>query len=145
MESRILIFTGDYDKKEFYSLMGEVFASKEVRKKLPYLYNEPGRTWFLFLDENSSLAGFVSYLEKKNKITFKNDFVFPAYKGEEIFAKLNEARSDYVEKTGKPVEVVAPNDLIPMYEKMGFTAYRRTKNYAFMRKEVVKDEAGNFK
>ena len=57
----IKIYMGNYDKKEFYSQMGEFFADRNYRKKLPYLINDVDKIWYLVYERNK----FIVFLELK--------------------------------------------------------------------------------
>lgn len=51
-------FMGNYNKEQFYSTMGRFFAERVYRKKLPYLYNEREKIWYLFY-KRKELVDFV--------------------------------------------------------------------------------------
>ena len=136
MANKTKVFDEGYDKKEFYGYMGEVFALKEIRKELPYLCNEPGRVWFLAF-EGEILIGFVSYQESRTKIVFQNDYVFPEYRGKDIYKKLMDYRLRHIKDKNKPIEVVCNClKIAEAYAKYGFKEKKKTKNYIFMRKDV---------
>lgn len=53
----IKIYMGNYNKRDFYGEMGEFFADRVYRKKLPYLINDVDKIWYLVYDRNK-LIGF---------------------------------------------------------------------------------------
>lgn len=53
----VKVYIGNYDRKEFYSIMGKYFAERVYRKILPYLTNDKDKIWYLFFSDNE-LAGF---------------------------------------------------------------------------------------
>ena len=118
----IEVFDGSYDKKTFYSLMGESFALKSVRKELPYLDNEPSRIWFVAIHRNPTkqVVGFVSLQEKTSKTVLKNDFVYPDYRRNGIYNKLNVKRLEYAKKIGKPLSILATKEFTSYYQRLGF-------------------------
>jgi len=58
---------GNYDRSEFYSVVGKYFAERKYRKEMPYLVNDDNKSWVLFYSDNA-LVGFYAY-EKKKHIT----------------------------------------------------------------------------
>lgn len=135
MASKIKVFAGNYDKKEFYSYMGEVFALKEFRKELPYLCNEPGRVWFLAF-EGKQLIGFASFQETRTKIVFQNDYVFLKHRGKGVYKQLMDYRLQHIKGKNKPIEVICNClKIAEAYIKHGFKETKKTKNYIFMRKD----------
>lgn len=93
-------FVGNYNKTEFYSIMGKFFAERIYRKKLPYLINDKDKSWYLFFfkDEFIGFCGvkigeqYTSfsdiYLTEKYNDTKKLDYIirymFNLYKMENI-------------------------------------------------------------
>lgn len=133
----IKIFEGDYDKREFYFYMGDVFASRDIRNDMPYLYNEEDRVWFLYMIDDE-LAGFASIQENKSNVEFKNDYVLEEHRDSGILEQLLDERLKYLKQNGINKNIkVAPEKFkdIEIYIKKGFEIYRETKNYVFMRKE----------
>jgi len=119
----VKIFEGLYDKSTFYSLMGESFALKSVRKELPYLDNEPGRIWFVAVlknQNNNTVVGFVSLQEKTSKIVMKNDYVYPEFRKNGVYNLLNEKRLAYAQKYDKPLSILATKNFTSYYQRLGF-------------------------
>ena len=54
----IKVYMGNYDKKEFYGQMGEFFADRCYRKKLPYLINDIDKIWYLVYERNKLTSFF---------------------------------------------------------------------------------------
>lgn len=136
-KDKILVFEGNYDKKEFYGWMGDAFSSKDVRKELPYLYNEPGRVWFLYI-RDGELAAFASVQPAKGKALLKNSYVYPNFRESGLFEKLNLIRIEYAEEMGKPFLEVASKDhkTVHHFENLGFSVFKQTTNYTFLKKKV---------
>ena len=53
----VKVYMGNYDKKDFYGWLGEYFADKNYRKKLPYLINDADKIWY-FIYERNKFVGF---------------------------------------------------------------------------------------
>ena len=62
----VKVFKDNYDRGEFYSIMGKYFAERIYRKLLPYLINEKEKVWYLFF-ENQTLCGFCG-VKKECKV-----------------------------------------------------------------------------
>lgn len=133
----IRVFDESFDKRTFYSLMGESFALKSVRKEVPYLDNEPGRVWFIATLKNNPMevVGFVSYQEMKSTIQLKNDFVYPRYRRNGIYNKLNLKRLEHAQKIGKAIEILAKKEFTSYYQRLGFKEAKSFVKYNRMRKE----------
>ena len=54
----VKVYMGNYDKKDFYGWMGEYFADKNYRKKLPYLINDADKIWYLIYERNKFVGFF---------------------------------------------------------------------------------------
>lgn len=93
-------YVGNYNKSNFYSIMGKFFAERIYRKKIPYLINDKDKAWYLFY-QNKELIGFcgikirqhytsfsdIYILEKhySNKVlTYITNYMFNLYKMENI-------------------------------------------------------------
>lgn len=54
----IKVYIGNYNKEEFYSVMGKFFAERCYRKVLPYLINDVDKIWYLIYDKKEFLGFF---------------------------------------------------------------------------------------
>lgn len=131
-------FEGDYNKQEFYSLMGQFFAEKDYQKRLPYLYNDSNMTWCLCLDTQKNVLAFSSYLIKKSEINFKTDFYLNDIEYSNILLKYKlEQLKDY----NLPiVTATCDSEMYNLLKQYNFHVVRQTKNYIFLRREVQMDE-----
>lgn len=136
MEPDIKIFEPPYDKREFYGFMGDVFSMRDVRRELPYLYNEAGRVWFLaFYD--GDLSGFGSLQERKNHVEILGGYVYPKYRQRGVYSRLVDRWLEYGARYKKPFKVVCRGDQVTsIYRRRGFAETRRSKNYCWMVKNV---------
>lgn len=55
----VKVYVGNYDKTEFYSIMGKFFAERVYKKIMPYLTNDKDKVWHLFY-KDEELVGFCS-------------------------------------------------------------------------------------
>lgn len=127
-----VVYSGEYDRKEFYSHMGKYFAEDQYKRKLPYLKNEDGKVWFIAFDSNEVVA-FSSLQEKKTKIIFGSEYVEKSHN--HLWEQMIKLRLDYV-SSDKPIEIVTDkSDLVLILKKYHFNVTRETKNYTFMERK----------
>lgn len=127
----VKIFKNDYDRSEFYSIMGKFFAEPSYKKDLPYLVNRDNTVWYLNV-KNGEVVAFSNYEEHKKTIEFKTDyFVYNISDLEELIKiKLKDLN-------GKEIETANSNkEIVDLFIKYGFKEYRKTTNYVFLRKEI---------
>ncbi len=132
---RIKKYEGNYDRGEFYSLMGKFFAEPAYKKQLPYLVNRESNIWFVAIN-NDVVIGFVAINETKKIIKLEHDFVEEAYRKNKIYEKLNGTRLAYVKDASKALDVIVKEaHLIQYWSKLGFKEYRQNGTYHYLRKE----------
>lgn len=126
----ILKFHGEYDKKNFYSLMGKFFAEREFKKEMPYLVNRENEVWILAL-KNGEVQGFASYLELKNKIDLGYIYGIDSNIQNNLIDILNLE----TKKFNKPISVAIFNDKnLDKWIELNFNILKRTINYTFLEK-----------
>lgn len=128
-------FKGEYNKSEFYSIMGKFFAEPLYKKDLPYLTNRDNTIWHVLIRDNEVKA-FSAYEESKNKICFKADYYLENIKDYEKILKYN------LEKIGKDKTIdtaTSNSELRALFIKHGFKEYKKTSNYTFLIREGKKD------
>lgn len=125
------VYSGDYDKKEFYSIMGKFFAEPEYQKLMPYLKNSSNDTWIV-KEEDGEVIAFLSYSESKELINIKSCY----------YHKISDARqmvTGILKKTAKPCKTTIPkenNKLIHAFMKdFKFQQTKESKNYIFLRRD----------
>ncbi|HFL3653899.1 TPA: hypothetical protein ACG3P3_001623 [Clostridioides difficile] len=131
------IFEGDYDKRLFYSLLGQFFAERKYRKMFPYLVNEENSIWIVAI-ENDEVVGFTIFEEKKSKIIFDHTYAKTA----DIENKLLNDRFTLTKDINKPIEIdlLIESSNIKYWLDKGFNITKETKNYIFLRKEAIKND-----
>ncbi|WP_297425803.1 hypothetical protein [Clostridium sp.] len=133
----IKVFKDNYNKSEFYSIMGKFFAEPSFKKELPYLTNRDNTVWHIFL-ENGEVKAFSSYEESSNKICFSTDYYLDDIKYLEDILKY---KFKELREVNKPIDTATSNSKIKyLFEKYGFLEYKRTANYSFLIKEENKNE-----
>ena len=70
----VKMYSENYDKVEFYSIMGKFFAEREYKRVLPYLSNDKDKIWYLFFNKEE-LVGFCGVKKMYDYINFMDIFV----------------------------------------------------------------------
>lgn len=140
MKLEIKRFEKDYDRGEFYKLMGHFFGEREWQRKFPYLSNEDGRVWILAI-EKGVVYGFTTFINRKNYLDL--GYTFGATT--KLKNELLDLRFDIVEKEypNAPMKSALPNPDTKDLEKWlnhGFEIEKETKNYRFVKKEEKNNE-----
>lgn len=132
----IKIYMGNYDKKDFYGQMGEFFAERDYRKKLPYLINDIDKIWYLIYDRDH-FVGFFGI-----KICIDNTLISDIYIGDncnhmEVFKYMAEYLVDlYQEEKLKVLTRIEAEQNI--WRDLGFEVVGSRGNYMIMFKEGIK-------
>lgn len=137
---QIKIYEGNYDRTEFYSIMGKYFAEKKYKEEMPYLENKDGNVWFLAFEDNE-LLGFGSVEIMKNKALLSHSYVEEEHRQKGIWSAINKERLQYAKQHNKPIEVITKEEFLKDYWlKHGFEIKRKNGSYYYLRKEEIKDE-----
>lgn len=129
----VKIYNGDYDKSEFYSIMGKYFAEKPYKKELPYAENNANKKWYLFYDDHNFI-GFLACEYKKHITLLSCVYVNPEFRNQgycdKIIKYTIEALKDCVLQltTNNPylVKVSVKNKFEQVSEKGSYKVLRRT-------------------
>lgn len=125
---------------EFWIKMGPFFASKTIRRELPYIMNQPGQTWFVMF-ENQAVIGFVSGLERKDVWYLDNIFVLPEYRHQNLMPELIQQFMKYCEERDatKKVKLETQNPTVREYFlKQQYQMYKQTKTWVFLEGPLIK-------
>jgi len=127
-------YEGNYDRSEFYSIMGKYFAEKKYKKEMPYLENRESYTWFLAFT-NDKLIGFGSVATFKNKTVLSHSYVEEDHRRQGVWTAINEKRLAHAQKIGNPIEVVTKEPHLKDYwVQNGFSVYRMNGRYYYLRR-----------
>lgn len=130
-------YEGNYNKAEFYSLMGKFFAEQNYQKALPYLSNRENTIWHVCLKDGEVVA-FSATEETKSNINFKTDFY---EKSIHDLEKILKKRLKEFANMDKPIQTATSSDEIrDMFLRYGFEEYKTTTNYHFLKKEPIINE-----
>ena len=130
-------YKGEYNRKEFYSIMGQFFAEPLYKRILPYLKNDDDYIW-LINKRGSKVVAFTAYKVGENKIDFAVDF----YRNKiEDLQVLTEQKLKDLKGSSKTIETATADPLIyKMFVGMGFVEVKKTANYKFL---VLEQEVKN--
>lgn len=126
----IKVYIGNYDKEEFYSIMGKFFAERSYKKKLPYLINDTDKIWYLIY-EKCEFLGFFGV-----KICAENTLISDIYintnnNRKDVFKYMTEYLVNiYQEENLKVLTKVKEEQNI--WKKLGFEISGKRGNYAIM-------------
>ncbi len=109
-------FLPGYDKREFYSMIGEFFAERRYRKEMPYLVNDDDKSWNIFFD-GSSVVGFYSYVENKGVTEISGFYVLDRCRGTGIGTEM---LNDITRRFHAIKMVSNSPQMISMLERHGF-------------------------
>lgn len=127
----IKIFKEDYDRSEFYALMGKYFAEPNYKKELPYITNRDNTVWYVNINKDNEVIAFNSYEEHGKKVEFKTTYYENNIKSLEKIIKMQ--LDDLKDKTIKTAN--SNSKIIKLFESLGFEEYKHTTNYTFLAKE----------
>lgn len=128
-------YSGDYDRKEFYSLMGKFFAEPEYRKLMPYLANRDIDEWLL-IKKDGEVVAFSSYAVTKSEINIKSCYYHNLLDARKMIKRIIK---EIPEKECLTIILKENQKLIQMLMKeFRFMQTKETKNYIYLRREKMK-------
>lgn len=132
----IKVYMGNYDKKDFYSRMGEFFAERNYRKKLPYLINDIDKMWYLVY-EKDVLVGFFGVKICSDNTLVSDIYIDEKYDKISIFKYMAEYLTKLFQE--ERLKVLTKYS----YEKsiwlnLGFKIVGTRGNYAILIREGIK-------
>jgi predicted GNAT family acetyltransferase len=127
-------YEGNYDKAEFYSIMGKYFAEKKYKKEMPYLENSENHIWFVAFFEGE-VIGFGSVTKLKRKTVLSHSYVEEDHRRQGVWNTINEKRLTHAQRIGKPIEVITKEPHLKEYwMEKGFSVYRTNGRYSYLRR-----------
>lgn len=132
----IKVYMGNYDKKEFYSQMGEFFADRNYRKQLPYLINDVDKIWYLIYERNKFVGFFGIKICNENTL-ISDIYITDLYLKSGVFEYMAKHLVNlYNEEELKVLTKVKREQNI--WLKLGFELVGNRGNYAVMIRSGVK-------
>lgn len=122
---------------EFWLSMGPFFASRAVRREMPYLVDEPDYVWFV-IREPREISGFAAcHIDKHGVGHLSHLYVKPERRANGVAARLIQERLDWLRKQGvKRASTTASSLSKPQLEKHGFQPVKERGSYTVMEVEL---------
>lgn len=111
--------------KDFYSLLGYLFASKKIRKELEGypLSNEDDWIWFIAFDKDNKIVGFLSLEPMKSGYKIDSIHVLKDYRkiyGNRVYNELIEKAVKLSQNNKKYLSGTVKKDMVIVFEKYNF-------------------------
>ncbi|WP_279257014.1 hypothetical protein [Enterococcus faecalis] len=108
----------------------------------PYLVNTPKTYWYVVVDSKNVVQAFSSFEKKKNKIEIGDIYQSSRIKKDIKRILLRKMLLDIRNYDQAGVIEACVNNLEDkrLFELKGFSVFKKTKNYYFLKKEVSVNE-----
>lgn len=126
----IKVYMGNYDKKEFYGQMGEYFADRYYRKKLPYLINDIDKIWYLIYERNK-LIGFFDVKVCNDNTLISDIYINEEYRDTTLFESMAKHLSELYKTEDLKVLTKIKHEK-DIWESLGFVDVGSRGNYVVM-------------
>ncbi len=113
-------------RKSFYQTMGDVFAMREWRRRMPYIHNDESYGWLVAV-RGAEILAFLSYGEKAGAVHLANEWGEPGL--------LEEMVGMVAEDAELPLKAVAGEELKKVYKAAGFRKSGMRGKYTIMEKK----------
>jgi ribosomal protein S18 acetylase RimI-like enzyme len=135
MSLKFEIFSSNDQDKHFYSLMGEYFANRRLKKEVgEQLYNEDNSVWFIALERNK-VVGFAAAFVRKGYIHFDFTYTKPENRNKSIGSKLFKMRLDHFKNAELRVVVETENaERLKKYQKYGFEVFTARGRFSWLKR-----------
>lgn len=130
-------YMGNYNKEQFYSIMGRFFAERIYRKKMPYLCNEREKIWYLFY-KGKELVGFCAVKPLELHTLISDIFVLEPYKDSRVFDFMaNYIVKNYIKNDLQVLTNLEEEKNI--WVNLGFEVVSNKGSYMICRKEKTNE------
>ncbi len=123
-------FIGNYNKAEFYSIMGRFFSERIYRKKLPYLINDRDKSWYLFFLKKE-LVGFCGIKIGNHCTTFSDIYLVEKYNNMEHLKNIIQYMFNLY-KAGNIKLLSCHQDELKILKQLGFQKIGSKGSYSCM-------------
>lgn len=101
MDYKILRHADGNEKRELFCLLGEYFASDEIRKEFTRsMSSDDTYTWVVALDGDCVAAFGALRLPASGKAELRHDYTLPGYRGRGINRRMVDMRIDLARQLG---------------------------------------------
>lgn len=126
-------------QKDFYTLMGWFFGSRQVAKDLGMpIWDDPNREWVVAIANGKPIAcASIEFLKTHGKAVMKSSWVHPDWRGQGIYNRLFEERLKIAQEYGvKVLTATVTEKSYNTHIRHGFKEIGRRGKYRIMRKEL---------
>ncbi len=138
-EYNIKVFMGNYNKREFYSWMGEFFADRKYRKKMPYLINDVDKIWYVIYERRDKIVGFFGIKICLDNTLISDIYIDENYNRMSIFEYMAKYLVELYQEETIKVLTKMPNEQI-IWSNLSFTIIGNRGNYAIMTRKVKNEK-----
>lgn len=125
------VYKGDYNRSEFYSLMGKFFAERKYKTLMPYLVNRDEYEWHIKTDKSGEVLGFISFKESKDRVDIGYFFVDDVANKEKIQDEI--IIPFYKDHLQKDIYIdVEKHFNIDVFLQLGFEIIKESTNYYYL-------------
>lgn len=108
------------EDKTFYQLVGPFLGNRVVARELGGpVWNDPGKVWFVALDDNIPV-GICAYVTEGRNARFCSDYVQPEHRDSGIYRQLFATR--LLECASSPLVAIVTAQSLPLYLEHGFSS-----------------------
>lgn len=121
-------------KREFFADIGPFFMSPDVRREMPYLKDEPRKTWFLARDSKTAeVVGIAGVVHRARWNELCSLYVKPEWRRRGVGRLLTDVRLAFC--TDTRVRSVCNPLTAPSYLKRGFVEVMRRGSYVHLERK----------
>lgn len=120
---KIEALNSDRDFHKFYLSVAPLLCNKEVSKEIgTCLHTDSDYIWFVAF-RGESVLGFVALHIQAEKANFIHEYIVPQARRKGLYAKLYDARINYIKSAHPEVE-----EAVGVYSKSGYNAVKSRKH-----------------
>lgn len=129
----IKVYTPEMKDYDFWGKMGYFFASRKVRREMPYLIDDENYVWFVSFD-GENIAGFAgAHIDNKNVGILHGIYVVDQSRHKGIAKALVKKRLEWLRKQScKEFHAIVNSQSKTIIEKFGFVESRKRGTYTKM-------------
>ncbi len=121
------------ERDRLFTLIGPLFASRRVRREMPYLRHDKGFVWMVAVAADGDAVGMGSVDVRGEVATLRNLYVVPAQRGNGVAEAITDRQLAYARAQGAHwIRTVASPLSASGYEKRGFYRVGSRGHYVTM-------------
>lgn len=128
-------YMGNYNKEQFYAIMGRFFAERVYRKKLPYLCNERDKIWYLFY-RAKDLVGFCAIKPLESYTLISDIYVLDKFKDSNVFEFIAKYITGHYAKNDLQILTNSDSEK-DIWELLNFKVVSRRGTYMICKREKI--------